>query len=148
MRRERPAWGCELRCQRVCWCDHSLYQLFKLTNGHGPPGVLANYKRAYCGAKQGQFLPGVLLLTPLTQCDKPGPKTESSPQVGLLPEVDQNKQSPNVMGDASVCVRACGAYMCGCVCYAYVQKASIAPCPCVCVSHRSAKKATGHFQVI
>lgn len=103
-----PAYKCELKCQRVCKCDQSLYQLFKLTNGHRPPGVLANYKRAYCGAKQGQFLPRAFLLTPLTQCDKSGPKTESSPQVGLPPEVDQNKQSPNVK--SSLCVYVFNTY--------------------------------------
>lgn len=71
----------------------SLYQLFKLTNGHGPPGVLANYKQAHCRAKQGQVLPGALHLTPLAWCDKSGPKTESSPQVELPPRVCQYGQS-------------------------------------------------------
>ncbi len=135
--KKRPAYKCELKCQHVCSCDRSLYQLFKLTNGHRPPGVLANYKRAYCGAKQGQFSPWAFLLTPLTQCDKSGPKTESSPQVGLLPEVDQNKQSPNVK--SSVCV-------CACVCRTYEPKASISLC--VCVSCCDAKTTMGHFQVI
>lgn len=92
----------------VCWCGRSLYQLFKMTNGHRPPGGLANYKQAYCGAKQGQFLPQALHLMPLAQCDKLGPKTESLPQVELLPKVVQYNQqmSKHCMGAAHINKRA------------------------------------------
>lgn len=94
----------------VCVRECCLYQLFKLTNGHRPPGVLANYKRAHCGAKQGQFSPRASLLTPITPCDKSGPKTESSPQVGFAASSQPKQTIPKCHRPrvgVCVCVSAC-----------------------------------------
>lgn len=87
-----------------------------ITNGHT------------AGLNRASFLPWAFS-PDASQCDKSGPETESSPQVGPPPEVDQNNNNPQM--SKVVCV--------------FVSMCSTHTHVCVCVSHWGATKNDGPF---